>query len=683
MFGYNPYGAYSSPYGYGPYSSPDTDYLRALAQERAAQEQLLAARRAQEEARQRAERARLVQSRYGLPSAYNSLYDDDLDAYEAHDSYDGGYIPYGVGGYTSIPRQRQAALAQERQRALQRELERRERERDERLRLEEERRQLEEERKRLMEEERMQRLRAEELRRREQEYNRTRQFDSLFGRTPDDDEEMVSNSNIAVERQADLHPQVSPRTGRRPQIIAPSRLRGTASKGKPVTQPYLKPNDGASRSSSVPPRSVAPPGPIRPSVSSSTAATGHFKVPIRTPSPKQQASPPKAQATPEQHEAARKIQEAYRAHASRALALRTIDNHRTKFAHLKAGFCFPPSLDFATAPGTHDHVSVPVDPAALAALLADGVSVEEGRSRRPQLAYTSQNAPVHAYLEELNRLLSALDAVESGGDKEVRERRKGVVREVEAEAERVEAVVGEVWSRWQARQESGGQQAEVAVETSQVVTEQPTAVQEMSVVEEPSPDAQPESNQRVAPVLCDAVPQATVEQQDEKRMDVEQDTDHHADDEASLDAVPHVEPTDQNSAGESSSEVDRAEGGDKMQVEPSQIAPSTDVPTAPMDTDVVLPAEESALSLSVGTPDAEPEEEGGSEDVCSPVPREVEAPPTPEIEIKDADEEDAAHSPTEPSQSATPALRPLHGNAESDEGSEMPSMKPSPHIVVF
>lgn len=191
MFGYNPYGAYSSPYGYGrvspSYSSPDADYLRALAQERAAQEQLLAARRAQEEACQRAERARLAQSRYGLPSGYNPLYED----YEDHDSYDGGYIPYGFGDYALPSHQRQAALQRERQRALQRERER------ERFRLEEEKRQLEEEKKMLVEEERRQRLRAEELKRREQEYQRqrARQLDPLFGPfgwMPDEEEDTVS-----------------------------------------------------------------------------------------------------------------------------------------------------------------------------------------------------------------------------------------------------------------------------------------------------------------------------------------------------------------------------------------------------------------------------------------------------------------------------------------------------------
>lgn len=446
---------------------------------------------------------------------------------------------------------------------------------------------------------------------------------------------------------------------------------------------------GVSRSSSVPPRSAFPPIPIRSSASSSKAETGHFKVPIRTPSPKQKAPSPKPQGTPEQHDAARKIQDAYRAHTARASALRTIDSHRTKFAHLKAGFRFPSSIDFATGPSSHDHVSVPVDPTALAALvLADGVSVEEGRSRRPQLAYTSQNAQVHAYLEELNRLLSALDAVESGGDKEVRERRKGIVREVEAEAERVEAVVGEVWSRWQTQRESkGSQQAEAAVVppgTQQETIEQP----DQDAQTEPDLDQQPpsqvtqaEETARVAPGMYEAV----AEQQ-------------HAGD-AALDIVPHVEPmpkeettqlvpSSQSGAGEPSTEADgwadvahpHAEDGDKMQGESSESAPPVDAPAVPMDTDPDQPAVASAPSPEIDIPDAEPEKEEGYEEVagrrgCASIPREVEAPPTPEIDIKDADEEEeaAAHSPIEP-MSVHPQL-----SAVVDEPPS-PSKQPEPEV---
>ena len=66
MFPYYHYPSPSDPYA--RFSSPaDSDYLRALAEERAAREQYAAARRAQEEARQRAARARAARRAYVSP----------------------------------------------------------------------------------------------------------------------------------------------------------------------------------------------------------------------------------------------------------------------------------------------------------------------------------------------------------------------------------------------------------------------------------------------------------------------------------------------------------------------------------------------------------------------------------------------------------------------------------------
>ena len=63
------------PYYYRPTTPSDSEYLRALAEERAAREQYAAARRAQEEARQRAARARAARRAYASP--YSSYHDDD------------------------------------------------------------------------------------------------------------------------------------------------------------------------------------------------------------------------------------------------------------------------------------------------------------------------------------------------------------------------------------------------------------------------------------------------------------------------------------------------------------------------------------------------------------------------------------------------------------------------------
>jgi hypothetical protein len=69
-------------------------------------------------------------------------------------------------------------------------------------------------------------------------------------------------------------------------------------------------------------------------------------------------------------------------------------------------------------------------------------------SRSAQLAYTKQNYSLHAYMEMLYVLLMKLDGVESHGSQKVRDRRKEVTRNIEREAERVEALVRDVWRRY-------------------------------------------------------------------------------------------------------------------------------------------------------------------------------------------------------------------------------------------
>ena len=69
-------------------------------------------------------------------------------------------------------------------------------------------------------------------------------------------------------------------------------------------------------------------------------------------------------------------------------------------------------------------------------------------SRSAQLSYTKQNYPLHSYMEMLYVLLMKLDSVESHGSQEVRDRRKEVTRNIEWAAERVEALVRDVWRRY-------------------------------------------------------------------------------------------------------------------------------------------------------------------------------------------------------------------------------------------
>ncbi|KAG7449548.1 uncharacterized protein BT62DRAFT_1048578 [Guyanagaster necrorhizus] len=129
-------------------------------------------------------------------------------------------------------------------------------------------------------------------------------------------------------------------------------------------------------------------------------------------------------------------------------SLGTIQTLQQKFEGLKTTFTWPSHIDFDL---DGEVISVSTD------------SSSEPRLTPPKLAYTIRNTPLHAYNESLNRLLVQLDAVQSWGEQEVRERRKRVVSIVEAEAVRVER-------RWKAVWEGKGINAEED-EVIDIVTE--------------------------------------------------------------------------------------------------------------------------------------------------------------------------------------------------------------------
>jgi hypothetical protein len=106
------------------------------------------------------------------------------------------------------------------------------------------------------------------------------------------------------------------------------------------------------------------------------------------------------------------------------------------FEDIRSRFQLPKSVDFASPDGSIISIDVPSD-------LNPQSSEESVESSK--LAYTSNNVPIHTYTEELSRLLVSLDAVESWGGKNVRVRRKEIVRRVEQEARRVEIVLEAVW----------------------------------------------------------------------------------------------------------------------------------------------------------------------------------------------------------------------------------------------
>ncbi|KAJ7701582.1 hypothetical protein B0H17DRAFT_1045889 [Mycena rosella] len=153
------------------------------------------------------------------------------------------------------------------------------------------------------------------------------------------------------------------------------------------------------------------------------------------------APPVSAPPSPELlNEAATKIQTQYRIHRS----LRAISALASKFDALKASFVPPTTIDFQ---GDDGIVSVP----------ARSTSVQPP-AESAKLAFTPTNVPLHTYNEHLSRLLVALDAVESRGDRGVRERRREVVRAIEGEAARVESFWRSAWATYQHQQQQTEEQ---------------------------------------------------------------------------------------------------------------------------------------------------------------------------------------------------------------------------------
>lgn len=109
----------------------------------------------------------------------------------------------------------------------------------------------------------------------------------------------------------------------------------------------------------------------------------------------------------------------------RAQRLATLAHLHELLDNLKAAFQLPSSLTFL--------------PSATAAA--------------PKLDFRANNAPLLTYEDEMVRMLTKLDEVQSEGDMVVRDARKKIVREVEEELERLDGVRRCEWER----QQSGGE----------------------------------------------------------------------------------------------------------------------------------------------------------------------------------------------------------------------------------
>ena len=442
----------SFPYSYYPgFYSPRDGYAQALAEEQAAREQYLNALQQQQEARDRAARARLARQAYDR-SPYNSYLsssDDDDDLLNSLSSpYSSSYydtttsLPRGLGAYGLSPQQRRALFEDQRRKELLEMQKAQERERLMQM-VEEERK------KQLMEEELRRRIREEERQRRVREEEELRRKILQEEQAKADQEELRQQRLGELEQ---LYRDLGFRTTARSQPTEPvstsRRRRRPGSQIDYFVQPFRR-----ARTMSPPHRQPSPqakPTSIKvttPEPSSST--TGHQSE--RAPTPK----PPQPAYSAEQVSAVTKIQNFYRSHFPRFKSLKILSSLQATFDSLKSSFVLPANLDFKldSSISSDNILTIPTHSIPL-----PSSSSHDDVPSIPSLAYTPTNAPLHQYYEELNRLLTKLDEVESFGDRSVRDRRRELARLVEREAERVDQWKVAVW---RARENTGKDTAEV------------------------------------------------------------------------------------------------------------------------------------------------------------------------------------------------------------------------------
>ncbi|EAU87601.2 hypothetical protein CC1G_09698 [Coprinopsis cinerea okayama7 len=147
------------------------------------------------------------------------------------------------------------------------------------------------------------------------------------------------------------------------------------------------------------------------------------------------------------HEAATLIQNKYRIHRS----LKAIDELRKEFYVHKDRFSFPSSIDFQKPGGGEGYISVPAPPPSDETDESSPMDVDGQPDGK--LAYTSHNYNIHAYNEFMMKQLTKLDGVESFGEKAVRNRRRGVVKEIEREILKLENWWKRAWREYVASQE--------------------------------------------------------------------------------------------------------------------------------------------------------------------------------------------------------------------------------------
>ncbi|WVQ94061.1 hypothetical protein IAU59_001139 [Kwoniella sp. CBS 9459] len=147
------------------------------------------------------------------------------------------------------------------------------------------------------------------------------------------------------------------------------------------------------------------------------------EIPRPTPAPAPTAAQPTEAATPASADTATTTET-----TDSSKSISALDSIESQLSELQSSFTFPSRLAFAhTAPG----------------------------ESAPALLFNKVNSPYHAQAHALLQLLLKADSVTSNGDKEVRQRRKQVVRAVEQEIENLEKKRDGLWELVKEKRERG------------------------------------------------------------------------------------------------------------------------------------------------------------------------------------------------------------------------------------
>ncbi|GAA5829974.1 hypothetical protein JCM5353_003934 [Sporobolomyces roseus] len=248
-------------------------------------------------------------------------------------------------------------------------------------------------------------------------------FQLLFGdRSTQDYESPRPTEPVATPQPSTPSPvQTQPSRSEQPQLDLPHFLEAifgtpqpstTTKQASPTPQQAPAPVSQSAPSPSAQTSSSPSPSPASPlaSVAPSSIPIVHQETPADSPS------------FDEEEDAATKVQRQFRRHLARRNALDKISSLSSSFLDRQSNFEKPSTLTFKES--SPDSTS---------------------STTTPSLAFVSSNSPFLAYEDYLVNLLSKIDAVESGGDKVVKQERKSLVRKVEKELSRLDAMKERAW----------------------------------------------------------------------------------------------------------------------------------------------------------------------------------------------------------------------------------------------